>query len=324
LSDQSALHYSYEVSSEEAGERLDLVLAARIGISRAQAKRWIEAARVNRNDKPGRASDRVQLSDRITATAPAVLPTELRPEAIPLDVLHEDEDLIVLNKPAGLVVHPAPGHTTGTLVHALLHHCSDLSGIGGVERPGIVHRLDRGTSGVMVVAKNDPAHLHLSGLFHDHEIERVYAALVRVLPGDDSGRIEAAIGRHPRDRKRMSTRTRGGRPAATRWRVVERFAGARAAWLEVSPETGRTHQIRVHLSSAGLPIAGDPVYGAGRGQRGKPWAGLGRPALHAAVLGFRHPRDGRVLRFETKPPEDLSRVLDACRLADGEGSSPAG
>lgn len=323
MSDESALHFSYEVSSEEAGERLDLVLAARIGISRAQAKRWIDATKVSRNEKPCRASDRVQLGDQISATAPPVLPTELRPEAIPLDVLFEDEDLIVLNKPAGLVVHPAPGHSTGTLVHALLHHCRDLSGIGGVERPGIVHRLDRGTSGVMVVAKNDPAHQHLSGLFHDHDIERVYFALVRVLPGADSGRIEAPIGRHPRDRKRMSTATRGGRPAATRWRVVERFADPRAAWLEISPETGRTHQIRVHLSSAGLPIAGDPVYGAGRGQRGKPWADLGRPALHAAVLGFRHPRDGRLLHFEAPPPEDLARILATCRRVDAGGDPPA-
>jgi 23S rRNA pseudouridine1911/1915/1917 synthase len=221
-------------------------------------------------------------------------------------VLHEDADVVVVDKPAGLVVHPAPGHAGGTLVNALLHHCGDLAGVGGVLRPGIVHRLDRGTSGVLVVAKHDDAHQALARQFHDHTVERVYCALVRGVPREDAGRVDRPIGRHVHDRKRMSVATRGGRAAHTAWRVVRRFQASERSLLEVRPETGRTHQIRVHLATAGLPIVGDPVYG----RRGRdPAEDLDRPALHAAVLGFDHPRSGTRLRFEAPLPDDLAALL---------------
>jgi 23S rRNA pseudouridine1911/1915/1917 synthase len=206
-----------------------------------------------------------------------------------------------------MVVHPSPGHASGTLVNALLHHCENLAGVGGVLRPGIVHRLDRGTSGVLVAAKNDLAHRSLAAQFHDHSVERVYRALVRGVPKQETGSIEKPIGRHPNDRKRMSVATRRGREACTEWRVARRFPRCDRSWLEVRPRTGRTHQIRVHLASAGLPIVGDPVYG----RRGSTplEQGLSRPALHAEVLGFTHPRSGDRLRFEAPPPPDLQELL---------------
>lgn len=310
----------WEISSKEAGERIDVVLASFAGISRSEAKRWIERSHVLRNAKETSPSERLVVGDEITAKKPKLEPSELRPESIPLEILFEDPALLVLNKPSGLVVHPAPGHSKGTLVHALLHHCDDLSGIGGVERPGIVHRLDRGTSGVMVVAKTDLAHVNLSDQFRTHQIERRYDSLVRSLPPTSTGKIESVIGRHRKDRKRMSTKTRGGRFAVTNWKTRERFPKAGGAWLEVRPETGRTHQIRVHLASVGMPIAGDTVYGGSRGSRGAPWENLKRPALHARMLGFLHPKDGEKLRFEVPPPDDLCRVLEGCRAIELRGS----
>lgn len=295
----------YAVPESLVGARVDVALAEAAGIPRAQARRWIDDGRVRLAGSPCRASQRVCEGDVLEATPPEVVaPSEVRPEAIPLVVLFEDADLIVIDKPAGLVVHPAPGHATGTLVHALLHHCIDLTGIGGVLRPGIVHRLDRGTSGVLVVAKNDAAHATLSAQFRDHSIERIYRAWVRALPGADTGRADRAIGRHPTDRKRMSVRTTRGREAHTAWRVVRRFARSGVTELEVRPETGRTHQIRVHLAASGMPILGDSVYGRTAEQ-----FGLSRPALHAAVLGFVHPRSGARLRFESVLPPDLEAVV---------------
>ena len=295
-----------------AGQRLDQALAQLAGVPRAQAQRWIEAGRVALDGARARASQRVAAGAEIAVDPPEPTPLEARPEAIPLAVLYEDADLIVIDKPAGLVVHPAPGHASGTLVNALLHHCRDLAGIGGVLRPGIVHRLDRGTSGVLVVAKNDAAHVALAAQFKDHSIERVYVALVRGVPGADTGSAVRAIGRHPVDRKRMSVRTKSGRAAETHWRVVQRFPKSGVALLEVRPATGRTHQIRVHLSSAGLPIVGDPVYGKG----GESF-GLARPALHAAVLGFTHPSSGERLRFEAPLPADLAEALAAVARREG-------
>jgi 23S rRNA pseudouridine1911/1915/1917 synthase len=229
------------------------------------------------------------------------------PESIPLDIVYEDSDLIVIDKRAGMVVHPAPGHPTGTLVNALLHHCDDLAGVGGVARPGIVHRLDRGTSGILVVAKTDEAHRRLAEQFHDHTIERVYRALVRGTPRADSGRVDQAIGRHPKDRKRMSVRGAAMREAHTAWRVDRRFSRSRHALLDVMPETGRTHQIRVHLASVGLPIVGDPVYGKSRGRA----QSIDRPALHAAALGFTHPTSKQTLRFEAPLPADFAKLLES-------------
>jgi 23S rRNA pseudouridine1911/1915/1917 synthase len=300
----------------EAGQRLDQALAGLAGITRAQARRWIDEGRVRLDGRSARASRHVEPGARIEADPPEAVASELAPEAIPLDVLYEDEDLIVVDKPAGLVVHPGPGHASGTLVNALLHHCRDLSGIGGVLRPGIVHRLDRGTSGVMVVAKNDATHAALAVQFHDHTVERVYQALVIGTPGAESGRIDRPIGRHPRDRKKMSVRTRSGRAAHTAWRVVRRFPRAGVSWLEIRPETGRTHQIRVHLSAVGLPLLGDPTYGRAA-RRGLARAlGLSRPALHAAVLGFEHPRSGERLRFQVPVAADLADLLARLERAE--------
>jgi len=304
----------FRVGEGEGGMRLDAALAGLAGVARSQARRWIDAGRVTVEGEPARASAKVAPGQTIEAAPPEPSPSEISAEAIPLEVLHEDEDLIVVDKPAGLVVHPAPGHPGGTLVNALLHHCGDLAGIGGVVRPGIVHRLDRGTSGVIVVAKNDATHGDLAGQFHDHTVERVYLAIVRGAPGTSEGHEERPIGRHPRDRKRMSVVTGSGRAARTVWRVRERFPAAAHALLEVRPETGRTHQIRVHLASAGFPIAGDPVYGRSKpGRRAGVSLGLERPALHAAVLGFRHPRSGEAVRFETAPPADFAAALERLR-----------
>ena len=298
----------YEVSEGEAGERLDVALARLGAGSRSQVQRWIDGGRVLVDGQSvGRAS-KVSRGMTLEVTPPALEASTLVAEDLPLSILHEDDDLLVLDKAAGMVVHPAPGHASGTLVNALLHHCQGLARIGGVERPGIVHRLDRGTSGVMLVAKNDAAHVALAEQFHDHSVERIYRAIVRATPRQSQGRIERRIGRHREDRKRMSVRTNAGREAVTNWRVEERFPARGAALLEIRPETGRTHQIRVHLSASGLPIWGDPVYGKARAATPQAPA-LARPALHAAVLGFRHPTRGEFLRFETLLPPDLETLL---------------
>lgn len=301
----------FEVSEVEAGTRIDVALSSLAEIPRSAVKRWIAADLVRVNRLPCRASLRVSLGDSVEAWPPEPTLTSVLPEDMDLDVLYEDRWLIVIDKPAGLVVHPAPGHPRGTLVNALLGHCADLAGVGGVLRPGIVHRLDRGTSGVLVAAKNDAAHRGLSEQFHDHSIERVYRAFVRGLPAVEEGAICKPIGRHPRDRKRMSVATRAGREAVTRWRVRERFPVSRRSDLEIHPETGRTHQIRVHLASVGLPITGDTVYGRARASE------MDRQALHAAVLGFVHPASGERLRFEAPLPEDMSHLFQAMRRREG-------
>ena len=297
----AAAPLAFTVDEASVGARVDALLAELSGVSRAQVKRWIDAGRVTVGDEVVRPSRKVALGDSIEARPLEPVEMTLAPEAIPLEVLFEDEHLIVVDKPAGLVVHPAPGHPGGTLVNALLAHCGDLAGIGGVLRPGIVHRLDRGTSGVMVAAKDDETHQGLARQFAEHTIDRVYRALVRGVPRADAGRIDRPIGRHPRDRKRMSVEVKVGKESITNWRVLRRFRSAMTSELEVRPETGRTHQIRVHLSSAGLPLVGDTVYGRARGSDAR----LGRPALHAAHLGFEHPVSGRRLFFETPLPDDL-------------------
>ncbi len=300
----------YVAGESEAGERVDRALAVWAAVPRAQVQRWIEATRVRVNGQAARASQKLACGDRVEAEPPELVAASVEAQEIPLRILYEDAALLVLDKPPGLVVHPAPGHARGTLVNALLHHCADLAGIGGVLRPGIVHRLDRGTSGVMVVAKHDAAHAALSRQFREHSIERVYRAFVRGVPGRDSGRIDRAVGRHASDRKRMSVATRRGRAAFTNWRVEQRFAASGISLLELRPETGRTHQIRVHLASEGLPIVGDAVYGRSEGKR------LARPALHAALLGFVHPTSGEVLRFEAPFPPDLAELEVALVAAE--------
>jgi 23S rRNA pseudouridine1911/1915/1917 synthase len=305
---------TFVVGEEEAGRRLDLTLADAAGQPRSQVRRWIEAGHVQVNGAPARPAQKVRAGDLLEADPPEAVRSTLEPEAIPLCVLYEDADLIVVDKAAGLVVHPGPGHPGGTLVNALLHHCGDLAGVGGVLRPGIVHRLDRGTSGVLVAAKHDRAHRALAEQFRDHTIERVYRALVRGVPGADEGRIDRPVGRHRRDRKRMSVASPAGREAVTAWRVLRRFPKSGMSWLEIQPETGRTHQIRVHLASAGVPVAGDPVYGRHNRTRL-----LTRPGLHAAVLGFTHPARAERLRFEAALPEDLAAAL--ARLEAGEADA---
>jgi len=313
----------FEVDAEHAGQRLDICFSELADVPRSQVRRWILDGKVLLNGDVVRPSRKVSTGDIAVGELPEPEPTQLLAEDIPLEVLYTDKDLIVIDKAAGMVVHPAPGHSQGTLVNALLYHCDDLAGVGGVLRPGIVHRLDRGTSGVMVVAKNDDAHRHLSEQFHDHTIERMYLAFVRALPSAASGKVDAAIGRHPKDRKRMSIRTESGRAARTNWRVLRRYPSAGLSQLEIRPETGRTHQIRVHLSSAGMPIAGDPVYGRSREkQRGRGFRiELERPALHAARLTFSHPRTGERLDFSAALPEDLAALEQALAAFESKSKS---
>jgi 23S rRNA pseudouridine1911/1915/1917 synthase len=308
----------YLVGESEDGQRLDTALANLVGESRSQVRRWIDDDRVRWNDRAAAASQRVAEGDWIDAAPPEAIPARALPEAIPLRILYEDDALVVIDKSADMVVHPGPGHASGTLVNALLHHCGGLAEVGGVLRPGIVHRLDRGTSGVIVVAKRDDAHRALAAQFHEHTIERVYQTLVRGLPASESGRVDAAIARHPRDRKRMTVVREGGRLARTNWRVARRFPRSARSLLEVRPETGRTHQIRVHLASVGLPIAGDPVYGRRGRDRAEP--GLDRPALHARVLGLVHPKSGERMRFEAEMPADLLARIAALERREPQAS----
>ena len=311
-----------EARIEAGGVRLDKALAdAFPGLSRARLQALLAEGAVRRDGQPVAGGSAKAAPGLYTVTLPPVAPAAPQPEAIPLTVLFEDADLIVIDKPAGMAAHPAPGSETGTLVNALLHHCGDsLSGIGGVARPGIVHRLDKDTSGVMVAAKSDRAHAGLSALFAAHDIERTYIALTRGAPSPAKGRIESLIGRSSSDRKKMAVLRSGGRNAITDY-VVETVFGAparpgaapMAARVACTLHTGRTHQIRVHLASKGAPILGDPVYGSGSPaapvRAAIADAGLKRQALHAAVLGFVHPVTGEALRFETTPPEDL-RALE--------------
>ena len=295
----------FVVDEAAAGSRIDAALAELSGVSRAQVRRWIDAGGVRIAGLSVRPSRRLGIGETIEARPTQPVEMDLSPEPISLVVLYEDTDLIVIDKPAGIVMHPAPGHPRGTLVNALLHHCGDLAGIGGVLRPGIVHRLDRGTSGVLVAAKNDATHQGLATQFAEHTIDRIYRCFVRGLPGVDAGRIDRAIGRHPRDRKRMSVESRSGRASITGWRVLRRYPESGTSELEIRPETGRTHQIRVHLAAAGLPLVGDPVYGRARGRD----AALGRPALHAEQLGFYHPGRAMRLHFDASLPADLVALV---------------
>ena len=309
----------FTVASEQGGLRLDLFLTAReIGLSRTQIGRAVDEGHVQVNDRPGRAGRKLKTGDVVAIVLPAARPSEVIPEAIPLKILYEDVSLLVIDKPAGMVVHPAAGHSNGTLVNALLHHCRDLSGIGGVLRPGIVHRLDKGTSGLLVVAKSDEAHRGLAGQFKRREVKKSYQAVVYGEPREEQGRIEAAVGRHPTDRKRMSTASRRGRLAVSVWRVRERFGAA--ALLEIDIETGRTHQIRVHLTALGHPVVGDPVYGGAGRIRGVADAAvrarmkaMDRPALHAWRLCFTHPATGEPMRFSSPLPKDMADLCGFLR-----------
>ena len=305
------------ISAEEAQGRVDKVLATRLPeMSRARIQALIGEGRISRDGASlGDASAKAQPGD-YRLEIPAPTPAEPAPEAIPLNVLFEDAHLIVVDKPAGMAVHPAPGSESGTLVNALLHHCGEsLSGIGGVARPGIVHRIDKDTSGIVVVAKTDAAHHGLSALFEAHDIDRAYVALTRGAPSPAWGKIEGAIARSTHDRKKMALVKSGGRQAITHYKTERAFGPAAkplAAHVTCRLETGRTHQIRVHLASKGCPCLGDPTYGSGppaeQVRKAIAQAGLTRQALHAAVLGFVHPVTGERLRFESPLPPDMAQL----------------
>ncbi|MFQ5895726.1 MAG: RluA family pseudouridine synthase [Nitrospinota bacterium] len=337
--------------------RLDRFLAESLtDLTRSRLKRLIQSGRVRVNGevatKAGRA---LRAGDRVEVELPPPEPPALEAEPIPLEVLYEDPHLLVLDKPPGLPVHPGAGMRRGTLVNALLHRCPDLSGIGGAERPGIVHRLDKDTSGLLIVAKNDRSHLSLSRALKERRIRRQYLAIVRGEPRAERGRVEAPIGRHPTRRREMAAVRQGGRPAVTEWRVVERLGGY--ALLELTLGTGRTHQVRVHMRRIGHPVLGDPVYGGraapgerpslsspprrpGLQRRGHPRSGpvaggpeggrgrgdevfIGRQALHAFRLSLEHPVTGEALSFEAPLPEDMRRALAALRAKrDGPSRRP--
>lgn len=302
----------------QPAERLDRFLADNLPeLTRSQLKKLIDDGRVLLDGLPAKASGKLKGGESLQITLPEPTPAQALPQAIPLAVLYEDSHLVVIDKPAGMVVHPAPGHSSGTLVNALLHHCTDLAGVGGTLRPGIVHRLDKDTSGVLVASKDDATHLHLAAQFKAHTIERRYVALVHGLVTPDSGSIDRPIGRHPTERKRMSSQARSGRRAVTHWKVLRRFDQDRLSLVELRLETGRTHQIRVHFSEQHWPIVGDPVYG--HGSRGNVLAdpqlrqlvqGLHRQALHARLLGFEHPASGAHLELSSPLPADLQAILD--------------
>ena len=288
----------------DAGARLDAFVASRAnGLTRSQAARYIDEGRVSVDGKPAAKSCRLTGGETVTVDVPEVRETAVAPQDIPLDVVYEDGDVIVVNKPAGLVVHPAPGHPDGTLVNALLWHCGDsLSGIGGERRPGIVHRIDKDTSGLIIAAKNDFAHQFLSAQLSDHTLGREYEAVVHGGFRDDAGTVDAPIGRHPVDRKRMAVTPKNSKPAVTHYEVIARYRGYTRILCRL--ETGRTHQIRVHMASIGHPLLGDGVYGAPC-----PEKGLEGQCLHARRLKFIHPRTGQLVRLEAPLPEYFTQVI---------------
>jgi len=285
-------------------------------LTRSQLKRLIEQGQVLVDNQPAKVGGKLKGGESIRIDFPAVRATEVVAQELPLQILYEDAHLIVINKPAGLVVHPAPGHSDGTLVNALLHHCQDLAGIGGELRPGIVHRLDKDTSGVMLATKDDQTHLRLAEQFQVHSITRRYVALVHGLLPRDVGSVNCPIGRHPLERKKMSGKCRNGRRAVTHWQVLQRFPDDRLTLVELNLETGRTHQIRVHFAEMNFPLVGDPLYGkSSRIKEMKDVAlrtlllALGRQALHAKILGFQHPGSGNYMEFECPLPADLNVIL---------------
>ena len=292
------------ITAEESGDRIDALLARNIGdLSRSAAQRLLEEGMVRLRGEPIRKNYRCAAGDAFAVSLPEAEEIPLLAQDIPLDVVFEDDDVIVVNKPRGMVVHPAPGHPDGTLVNALLWHCGDsLSGIGGEKRPGIVHRIDKDTSGLLIAAKNDFAHQALSAQLADRSLSRVYEAVARGAFREDRGTVSRPIGRHPTDRKRMAVTDRNARPAVTHWEVIARYAGY--THIRCMLETGRTHQIRVHMASIGHPLLGDFTYGAP-----SPEKGLEGQCLHARRLKFIHPRSGEAVALETPLPPYFLEVL---------------
>ena len=292
------------LTADRAGERADAFVGRSVpDLTRSAAQRLLERGAVRADGRPLRKNDRLSAGDRLEVELPDPEPVRVVPQDIALDVVYEDGDVIVVNKPAGLVVHPAPGHPDGTLVNALLYHCgASLSGINGQLRPGIVHRIDRDTSGLIIAAKNDKAHLSLAAQLQDHSLARTYEAVAVGNLKEASGTVDAPVGRHPVDRKKMAIDRKNGREAVTHWTVLARYPGY--THVECRLETGRTHQIRVHLASIGHPLLGDTVYGAK-----KPFPGLAGQCLHARRLRFVHPSTGEEMELECPLPDWFQEVL---------------
>lgn len=295
--------------AEDAGTRADVFLAAKLGVSRSNMQKLLEDGRVKRGEKIIKANYKVRAGEMFVVDIPEPEPIEAVPENIPLDIIYEDDDVVVLNKARGMVVHPAPGNYTGTLVNALLYHCSNLSGINSAIRPGIVHRLDKDTSGIMIVAKNDAAHISLSQQIQSKTAVRTYLAVVRGNIKTDSGTIETQIARDKTDRKKMAVVKEGGRDAITDYEVLERFG--KYTLVRCKLRTGRTHQIRVHMEYLGYPLVGDPKYSPMK----TPF-GIKGQALHSHTLEFTHPRTGERMKFEAPLHEDMHKIIT--RLHNGQ------
>lgn len=300
---------NFRVDQEEQGIRIDKYLASRLpDYSRSFLQKLVGEGQVLAEGKPVKSNYKISAGEQISLSVPDAVEPEIVPEPIPLDILYEDASLLVINKPKGMVVHPCPGHYSGTLVNALMYHCKDqLSGINGVMRPGIVHRIDQNTTGSLVVCKTDVAHRFLAQQLKDHSITRKYRAIVHGNLKEEEGTVNAPIGRHPVDRKKMAVNERCGRNAVTHYRVLERFGSF--TYLECRLETGRTHQIRVHMASIGHPLLGDDVYGPSR----CPIPGLTGQTLHAMTLGFIHPETGTYMEFEAPLPEYFENLLEKLR-----------
>ncbi|XID95304.1 RluA family pseudouridine synthase [Paenibacillaceae bacterium WGS1546] len=302
--------WEWRVDDAQAGERADKLIAGALAdrsVSRSQVQEWIRVGAATVNGQAVKPNAKLAGGDVVRVTVPDPEPVEALPENIPLDVVYEDGDVIVVNKPRGMVVHPAAGHPGGTVVNALLHHCRDLSGINGVMRPGIVHRIDKDTSGLLMAAKNDLAHASLAEQLKEHSVARKYRALVHGVMQHDNGTVDAPIGRANHDRKLYVVTDKNSKRAVTHFAVSERFD--EYTLLELKLETGRTHQIRVHMKYIGFPLVGDPVYG-GKGGR---TLGMSGQALHAEILGFKHPRTGEYLEFAAPLPEDMEHALNILR-----------
>lgn len=307
--DSAEARYEWVTEAEDAGERIDKYVTESLeeDVSRSQVQQWIKDGHITVDGAAVKPNRKLAAGETVVLHMPEAQELDLEPENIPLDVVYEDKDVIVVNKPRGLVVHPAPGHSSGTLVNALLYHCKDLSGINGVMRPGIVHRIDKDTSGLLMAAKNDLAHAGLAEQLKEHSVNRQYIALVHGNVPHEHGTIDAPIGRDPKDRKLYTVTERNSKHAVTHFLVLERFGDY--TLVELKLETGRTHQIRVHMKFIGHPLVGDPAYGPTKA-KGVMMEGQ---ALHAAVLGFIHPRTKETLQFEAELPEDMQRVLSILR-----------
>ena len=296
---------SFEVEAEQEGERLDKFLSIIYpDFSRAFFQKLIKNNQVAVNDKVQKASYCVKIDDIVTVEIPDAVETTIEPENIPLDILYEDDDLLVVNKPKGMVVHPSAGHYSGTLVNAIMYHCKDsLSGINGEIRPGIVHRIDMDTTGSLIACKNDEAHINIAQQIKEHSVNRIYVGIVCGNVKEDSGTVEGAIGRHPIERKKMAINEKNGKPAITHYKVLERFGNY--TYMQCKLETGRTHQIRVHMASTGHPLLGDALYSSGR----SPFKHLQGQCLHAQTIGFVHPRTGKYMEYSAPLPEYFEKLL---------------